>query len=137
MSEETHPIVDLTDAALQTILRRAIYIILILGAAGALVLWLSSGWRNAAMLAVGALISAASVFEWQRLIRLFTAKMDSGKTPRGTALVVIFFLARLLVYAAIIYGSLKCLQGSPVALLCGLGLAVLVLAMQALRLLRS
>ncbi len=137
MTEERPPIADLTDAALQAILRRTIFIILILGAVGGLVLWISSGWRNAAMLAVGTLISAASIFEWQRLIRLFTAKMDSGKTPRGTALVVLFFLARLLVYAAMIYGSLKCFKGSPVALLCGLGLAVLVLALQALRLLRS
>jgi hypothetical protein len=137
MTEDSHPIADLTDAAVQAILRRTIYIILILGAAGALVLWIASGWRNGAMLAVGAVISAASIFEWQRLIRLFTAKMDSGKTPRGTALVVIFFLLRLIVYAGLIYASLKCLQGSPVALLCGLGLAVLVLALQALRLLRS
>lgn len=137
MNEEAHPITDLTDAALQAVLRRTIYIILILGAVGALGIWVSSGWRNGSMLAVGALISAASIFEWQRLIRLFTARMDSGKTPRGAATVVLFFLARLLVYAGLIYGSLKCLQGSPVALLCGLGLAVLVLALQALRLLRS
>jgi hypothetical protein len=89
------------------------------------------------MLAVGALISAASIFEWQRLIRLFNAKLDQQQTPRGAALVVVFFLARLLVYAGLIYGSLKCLQGSPVALLCGLGLAMLVLAWEALRLLRD
>ena len=89
------------------------------------------------MLAVGALISAASIFEWQRLIRLFNAKLDQQKTPRGAVTVVLFFLLRLVVYAAIIYGSLKCLQGSPVALLCGLGLAMLVLAWEALRLLRD
>jgi membrane associated rhomboid family serine protease len=137
MTEETHPIAALTDAALQAVLRRAILITLIVGAIGALGIWISSGWRNGAMLAVGALISAASIFEWQRLIRLFNAKLDQQKTPRGALLVVFFFLARLLVYAAAIYGSLRCLQGSPVALLCGLGLAMLVLAWEALRLLRS
>ena len=137
MTEETHPIAALTDAALQAVLRRAIYTTLILGAVSALGIWISSNWRNAAMLAVGALISAASIFEWQRLIRLFNAKLDQQKTPRGAALVVVFFLARLLVYAGLIYGSLKCLQGSPVALLCGLGLAMLVLAWEALRLLRD
>jgi hypothetical protein len=127
----------LTDEALQAVLRHAIRNTLILGAIGAVGLWIASGWRNAAMLAVGALISAASIFEWQRLIRFFNAKLDQQKTPRGTAIVVLFFLARLIVYAAAIYGSLRCLQGSPVALLCGLGLAMLVLAWEALRLLRD
>ena len=137
MSDSTPPIADLTDEALQLVLKRAIRNTLILGAIGAAGIWIASGWRNGAMLAVGAVISSASIFEWQRLIRLFNAKLDQQKTPRGAAMVVLFFLARLIVYAAAIYGSLKCLQGSPVALLCGLGLAMLVLAWEALRLLRN
>jgi hypothetical protein len=137
MNDFTPPIADLTDEALQLVLRRAIRNTLILGAIGAAGIWIASGWRNAAMIAIGAMISAASIFEWQRLIRLFNAKLDQQKTPRGAVMVVLFFLARLIVYAAAIYGSLKCLQGSPVALLCGLGLAMLVLAWEALRLLRN
>ena len=137
MNDSNPPIADLTDEALQLVLRRAIRNTLILGAIGAAGIWIASSWHNAAMLAVGAMISAASIFEWQRLIRLFNAKLDQQKTPRGAAMVVLFFLARLIVYAAAIYGSLKCLQGSPVALLCGLGLAMLVLAWEALRLLRN
>ena len=137
MSDSNPPIADLTDEALQLVLKRAIRNTLILGAIGAAGIWIASGWRNGAMLAVGAVISSASIFEWQRLIRLFNAKLDQQKTPRGAAMVVLFFLARLIVYAAAIYGSLKCLQGSPVALLCGLGLAMLVLAWEALRLLRN
>ena len=137
MNDSNPPIADLTDEALQLVLRRAIRNTLILGAIGAAGIWIASSWRNAAMLAVGAMISAASIFEWQRLIRLFNAKLDQQKTPRGAVMVVLFFLARLIVYAAAIYGSLKCLQGSPVALLCGLGLAMLVLAWEALRLLRN
>jgi hypothetical protein len=137
MNESTPPIASLTDQALQGVLHRAIRNTLILGGIGALGILISAGWRNAAMLAVGALISAASIFEWQRLIRLFNAKLDQQKTPRGAVMVVLFFLARLIVYAAAIYGSLRCLQGSPVALLCGLGLAMLVLAWEAVRLLRD
>jgi hypothetical protein len=137
MNDSNPPIADLTDEALQLVLRRAIRNTLILGAIGAAGIWIASSWRNAAMIAVGAMISAASIFEWQRLIRLFNAKLDQQKTPRGAAMVVLFFLARLVVYAAAIYGSLRCLQGSPVALLCGLGLAMLVLAWEALRLLRG
>ncbi len=91
-------------------------------------LLVASGWRNAAMLAVGALISAASILEWQRLVRLINARLDKQKTPRSAPLVVTFFVLRLTVFAGVIYGSLKCFQGSVVALLCGLGLAVVATA---------
>ena len=42
---------------------------------------------------------------------------------------VVFFVLRLTVFAGVIYGSLKCFQGSVVALLCGLGLAVLAIGL--------
>jgi len=44
---------------------------------------------------------------------------------------------RLTIFAAVIYGSLKCFQGSAIALLCGLGLAMVAMAWEALRLLRE
>jgi hypothetical protein len=137
MTEEQHPLVGLTDAALEALLKRAIRDTLLLGLLAAVILLVASGWRNAAMLSVGALISAASILEWQRLIRLFNAKLDQQKTPRGAALVVTLFLLRLIVFAGAIYGSLRCLQGSVVALLCGLGLAVIATAFEALRLLKD
>jgi len=86
---------------------------------------------------VGTLISAASIFEWQRLIRLINAKMDQQKTPKSAVLVVTFFVLRLIVFAGAIYGSLKCFQGSVVVLLGGLGLAVVATAWEALRLLKA
>lgn len=137
MTEETHPIAALTDEALQALLRRAIRVTLVLGLVTSVILLFASGWRNAAMLAVGAAISAASILEWQRLIRLFNARLDQKKTPRGAFTVVAFFLLRLIIFAAAIYGSLKCFQGSAVALLCGLGLAVIAMAWEALRLLKD
>ena len=137
MTEETHPIVGLTDEALNALLKRAIRDTLILGLIPSLILLVASGWRNAAMLAVGAVISAASILEWQRLIRLFNAKLDQKKTPRGAATVVSFFLLRLILFGVAIYGSLKCFQGSAIALLCGLGLAVIAMAWEALRLLKD
>jgi hypothetical protein len=137
MSEDPHPLVGLTDEALQVLLRRAIRDTLILGLIPALVLLFASGWRDAAMLAVGAAISAASILEWQRLIRLINAKLDKQKTPRSALLVVSFFVLRLTVFAGAIYGSLKCFHGSVIALLCGLGLAVVAMAWQALRLLKE
>ncbi len=137
MTEETQPIAGLTDAALQAILKRAIRNTLILGLIPAAVLLIASGWRNAAMLAVGTAISAASILEWQRLIRLINAKLDKQKTPVSAPVVVLFFVLRLTVFAGAIYVSLKCFHGSVIALLCGLGLAVLAIAWEALRLLRD
>ena len=137
MSEETHPLADLTDAGLEALLRRAMRITLILGLVAALVLLIASGWRNAAMLAVGAAISAASILEWQRMVRLINARLDRKQAPRGAVVAAIFFVLRLTVFAAVIYVSLKCFQGSLIALLFGLGLAVLAMAWEAIRLLRD
>ena len=136
-TEPEHPLAALTDAGLEALLRRAIRITLALGILASLVLWKASGWRNAAMLATGAAISAASIFEWQRLIRLINAKLDRQQLPRGAGLALVFFTLRLLVFAGVIYGSLRCFQGSVVALLCGLGLAVLATVWEALSLLRN
>jgi hypothetical protein len=137
MTEEAHPLAHLTDEALQALLKRAMRNTLILGLVSAAVLLIASGWRNAAMLTVGAAISAASILEWQRLIRFINAKLDNKKSPRSGVMVALFFVLRLTVFAGAIYGSLKCFHGSVVALLCGLGLAVVVTAWEALRLLKD
>lgn len=131
------PLATFTDAGLEALLRRAIRMTIVIGLVAALILWRASGWRNGAMMAVGAAISAASIFEWQRLIRLINAKLDRKQLSGGAALALVFFLFRLLVFAGVLYGSLKCFHGSVVALLFGLGLAILALLWEALRLLRN
>jgi hypothetical protein len=136
-SEFQGPFAALTDVALEAWLRRALRITLIFGLLAALVLWKASGWRNAAMMATGAVISGASIFEWLRLIRLINAKLDNKQVPKGAALAFVFFLLRLTLFGAAIYGSLRCFHGSVVALLCGLGLAILAIVWEALRLLRN
>ena len=85
----------------------------------------------------GAAISAASIYEWRRLVRFILAKLDQNQLPRGAGIAVVFFMLRLIVFGAAIYVSLKCFQGSVVALLCGLALAVLALVWEAVRLLRD
>jgi hypothetical protein len=137
MTETANPIAGLTDQALQALFKRAIRNTLILGGLVAVVLLFASSWRSAAMFAVGAAISAASILEWQRLINLFNAKLDEQKTPRGALAVVGFFVLRLTLFAGAIYVSLKCFRGSPIALLCGLALAVVAIAWEALRLLKD
>jgi len=137
MTESTHPIPELTDADLQAMLLRALRNVLILGAVAALAVAIGSNWRNALMLATGALISAASIWEWRRLARAISDKLDHRKTPAGAAAVAILFVLKLTIFALVIYGSLKCFHGSAAALLCGLALAVLAVGWEIVRLLRD
>ena len=137
MSEEIPQIANLTEEELDALLKRSVRNTVLLGLVASVAVLIGSGWRNAAMLMTGALISAASLLEWQRLARLMTARMKRQQAPRGAALAVGFFLVRLLIFAAAIYGSLKCFHGSPIALLCGLGLALAGLVWEALKVLRG
>jgi hypothetical protein len=132
-----HEPAQMTDQGLESLLRRAFRLTLIVGLLAALGIWIGSSWRNAAMMATGTAISAASIYEWRRLARFIAAKMDSQQTPPGAILAVIFFFFRLIFFGAAIYVSLKWFQGSAIALLCGLALAVLALVWEALRLLRE
>jgi hypothetical protein len=134
---ETPPIANLSDEALQALLSRAIRNTLILGLLAAAAVSISAGWRTGALLVTGALISAASIFEWQRLVRLMNARMRNPAQTRGTGAAIVFILLRLAIFGAAIYVSLKCFQGSPIALVCGLSLAVATLTWEALRLLRG
>ena len=135
MTQEAHPLLELPNDAAEVMLQRAMVKTLILGVIASIILLIASGWRNAGMLLVGALISAASIFEWRRLAQVIRAKLEAEKTPRSAPAVVVFFILRLVLYAGAIYVSLKCLQGSAVALLCGLGLAAITILWQALRVL--
>jgi|SRR5580698_1042617 hypothetical protein len=137
MTEENQSLASLTNEGLEALLKRAIRITLILGLLAALIVWKAAGWRDAAMLATGTLISAASILEWKRMVQFVNARMDQQQLPRGAALTFVSFVLRLIVFGGVIYGSLKCFQGSVAALLCGLGLAVLAMVWEAIRLLRN
>lgn len=140
-SHPAHPILDFSDADLAALLKRVVRATAAVGAVVALLLWLAMGWQTAALFAVGAAISIGSIYEWGRLFRVIAARMDGQKGGRGsgfgTGTVVALFLLRLAIFAAVIYGSLKCFHGSPIALLCGLGLALAGLIWEALRVLRG
>jgi hypothetical protein len=137
MSQPSHPIVDLTDEALQAMLLRALRNTLILGLISSVTVLIASNWRNGAMLLTGTLVSAASIMEWRHLVRVINARLDKQKVPMSSIAVVLFFVFRLTIFAGVIYGSLRCFHGSVVALLCGLGLAVLAVSWEVLSLLRE
>jgi hypothetical protein len=136
MTDESQDAAWITDEGLDALLKRAIRITLIIGALASLILWKAAGWRTAAMMATGAAISAASIYEWRRLARFIAAKMDQKTVSKGAFVAVLFFVIRLIVFGAAIYVSLKCFQGSAIALFCGLALAVLAMVWEAVRLLR-
>jgi hypothetical protein len=131
------PGAEFSDADLERMLQRAIRNTLILGLIPAIIVTFAAGWRDAAMLASGAAISTASIYEWRRLARYIQARMDKRKTPRAGASAALFFVLRLGIFAGVIYGSLKCFDGSVLALFYGLSLAVATLGWEALRLLRD
>jgi len=145
----SHPILEFSDADLAALLKRVVQATAALGVVIAVVLWAAMGWQTGALFAVGAAISIGSIYEWSRLIRHVTARMDRqqalarGETPQGRVsgfgsfTVVTLFLLRLILFGVAIYVSLKCLHGSPIALLCGLGLALAGLVWEAMRVLRG
>ena len=137
MKDEAHPIIDISEEEQQALLQRAMHKTLILGLLSSLAVLIGAGWRSAAMLVTGTVISAASILEWRRLLRVINAKLNNRQTPRSAPAVVLFFVLRLTVFAGVIYGSLKCFQGSVVALLCGLGLAALTIGWEVVALLRD
>jgi hypothetical protein len=137
MTVTTEATPDVSPEALYAMLRRAMRNTAVLAALGAAGVWIGAGWRNAAMLLVGGAISAASIYEWLRLAREINARLDRERPAARSGVVVLFFLLRLGLFAAVIYGSLKVIQGSGIALLCGLALAVSTMGWEALRLLRE
>ena len=110
-------------------------------AVGVPLLWWKLGWQSAALLAIGALISGSGLFEWLRLMTAVMARMDSGgETPapaRPLASVMIGFFLRLGFAVALLYGSLKFLDGSVYALMAGLAFGVAALSIEGLRLVKS
>ncbi len=126
----------MTDERLRAAMRRAmrtVGFVALFAAAGLAAVY---GWRTGAMLLVGAAVSLASLWEWQKLMAAIMAKLDDKKDV-GSARVILGFFLRLFVAAAVLYVSLRSLHGSVYALLGGLLLAVVALAIEAGRLLRS
>jgi hypothetical protein len=142
---KTVPVSDWSDADLAAMMKRSARNVSVFGAAVAAVAWAMKGWQTAALFAVGGAMSVLSIYEWGRLMRVLTVQMDAqtaanassgSNSGLGTGRVVVFFMLRMVLFAGGIYGSLKCLHGSPIALICGLGLGVAGLAWEAVRTLR-
>jgi hypothetical protein len=126
-----------TDADFRRTILGAIRLLAVLTAVGAALLWLKLGWQSAVLLLVGAAISGSGLWEWLRLMTAVMAQMDAGGTARPMGRVLLGFFLRLGLTVALLYVSLKLLNGSVYALAAGLGLGVFCLSVEGLRLIKA
>lgn len=126
-----------TDADARATMLRAIRLLAIMAAiAAALVLW-KLGWRSAVLLLVGAAISGSGLWEWTKLMAAVMTRMEGGGKGRPMGLVLTGFFLRLGLSVAVLYVSLKFLNGSVIALAVGLGMGVIALTSEAIKLVRT
>ena len=126
-----------SDADFRTTILRALRLLAIISVVGALLLWWKQGWQSAALLAVGAVISASGLWEWLRLMTAVMARMDQGGEARPMAMLLLGFFIRLAATVALLYVSLKVLNGSVYALAAGLALGVFALTVEGIRLVKA
>ncbi len=126
-----------TDADFRRTILRAIRLVAIVAAVGLPLVWWKAGWPSALLLVVGAAISGSGLYEWLRLMTAVMARMDGGGTPRPMALVLLGFFLRLGGTLAVLYVSLKYLNGSVWAVAAGLASGVFALTFEGLRLIKA
>jgi ATP synthase I chain len=126
----------LTDQDFRDTMLRSLRLLAVLAAFATVFFWLKFNRGSAVLLVVGAAISAASLWEWLRLMTAVNQQMDAGATPRPMGLILTGFFLRLGLTVVILYASLKYLHGTAFALAAGLGLGVLSLTIESLRLMK-
>ena len=127
----------LTDADFKRTVWNALRLIVILTVIAAPLVWWKMGWQSAVFLLVGALISGSGLFEWLRLMTAVMVRMDGGEKAKPIGLVLLGFFLRLGLTVAVLYVSLKVLNGSVYALAAGLALGVFALSIEGLRLVKA
>jgi hypothetical protein len=137
---------EFSDQDLRLVLNRAFRSVAIAIAVGIPVIWIAWGWRSILMFLVGGAIAATGILEWRQLMTAVLERLDlaggasqgqpRGK-PRPLGSVLFWFFIRIVAAAAVLYVSLRSLDGKVAALLIGLALALAALLIEALRLLRG
>jgi len=134
---DENPFLTFTDADLSATLFRAIRDVGLLTLIGLPIVWTASGWQSACLFLVGAAISAGGIYESRRLIRVVNAKLDNQRSPQSIGLVIAMFLLRLFIAGAVLYVSLRWLNGSVYSIVAGLALAVVALSVEVVLLARN
>jgi hypothetical protein len=133
---------EFSDQDLRLVLNRALRSVAIAVAVGIPVIWIAWGWRSMLMFLVGGAIAATGILEWRQLMTAVLERLDlGGGSPEGKSRplrgVLFWFFIRIAAAAAVLYVSLRSLDGKVAALLIGLALALAALLIEALRLLRG
>jgi hypothetical protein len=133
---------EFSDQDLRVVFNRALRSVAIAILVGIPLIWIAWGWRSMLMFLVGAAIAATGILEWRQLMGAVLARMsppgvDGNGTPRPLGPVLFWFFVRLLAAGALLYVSLKSLDGKVAALLIGMALALFALLLEAFRLLRG
>jgi hypothetical protein len=127
----------LTDDDFKRTVWSALRLMAVFTVVAAPIVWWKMGWQSALLLVVGALISGSGLFEWLRLMTAVMVRMDGGEKARPMGLVLMGFFLRLGLTVAVLYVSLKLLNGSVYALAAGLALGVFALSIEGLRLIKA
>ena len=133
---------EFSDQDLRLVLNRALRSVAIAIAVGIPVIWIAWGWRSMVMFLVGGAIAATGILEWRQLMSAVLERLDLGEgssqgKPKPLGGVLFWFFIRIVAAAAVLYVSLRSLDGKVAALLIGLALALAALLIEALRLLRG
>ena len=126
-----------SDEDVRRTVMNALRLVIIATAIGIPLVWWKFGWSTALLLVVGAAISGSGLWEWRKLMTSMMAYMDAGGEAKPIGPVLVGFFLRLGLAIAVLYVSLKFLDGSVYALAVGLGLGVLALTIEALRLVKA
>jgi len=122
-----------SDEDLKQAIFRALRLLGVLSLLGAALTAWKFGWPSSVLLLVGAAISGSGLWEWQRLMAAVVTRMDAGQVARPMGRVLVGFFLRLGLTVAVLYVSLKTLDGSVFAVAGGFGLGVFSLTVVALR----
>ncbi len=130
---------EFSDQDLRLVMNRALRSVLIAIVVGIPVIWLAWGWRSAVLYLVGGAIAATGILEWRQLMTAVLLRLDAGgqSTPKPLGPVLFWFFVRLVAAAAVLYVSLRSLDGKVSALLLGIALALIALFVEAIRLFRG
>ena len=127
----------LTDADFKRTIWSALRLMVVVTAVATPLVWWKMGWQSGMLLVVGAAISGSGLFEWLRLMTAVMVRMDEGEKARPMGRVLFGFFLRLGLTVAVLYVSLKFLNGSVYALAGGLALGVFALSVEGLRLMKA
>jgi hypothetical protein len=137
MTPEPTSLPNLTDADLHAVLDRSLRTVLILAVLLFAVFTWKLGWQSGLLELAGAAISYTGIREWRSLTRSVFSKLDNQQPAQPVSRTLTMFFLRLGLVGVILYVSLRCLHGTVYALVAGIGLAVVALTIEAVRLLRS